>query len=68
MRSRKCFPQIRKRPQAHPIDARGDRTQNAFRTGETFDPSVRKADKNKLKSSLAPGKLMGEYKANLDAL
>ena len=66
--SRRSFPQIRKHAQAHAIDARYNHQQNASRPGKTPQPAARKADKNKLNSTLAPGNSMGEYKANRDAI
>jgi hypothetical protein len=62
----RSFPQIRKHPQARTVDARYNHPQNASRTGKTLEPAARKADKNKLNSTLAPGNSMGEYKANND--
>jgi hypothetical protein len=66
MESARSFPQIRKHPQGRTIDARYNHAQNASRTGKTLEPAARKADKNKLNSTLAPGNSMGEYKANND--
>jgi hypothetical protein len=66
--SRRSFPQIRKHAQAHAIDARENHPQNASRPGKTLEPAARKADKNKLNSTLAPGNSMGEYKANNNAI
>jgi hypothetical protein len=65
---RGSFPQIRKHAQAHAIDAQYNHPQNASRPGKTLEPAARKADKNKLNSTLAPGNSMGEYKAKRDAI
>ena len=66
--SPKSYPLFRKLPQGRTIDARYNHQQNASRTGKTLEPAARKAAKNKLNSTLAPGNSMGEYKANNDGI